>query len=273
MPELVSGRIRSLFRNEAAGSTYNEIVRMWQSEGFPPSNCGIEEQGVRRTVWREYEESVDWSNREHVGRAIRVFESLLLGMDEEWVEKCRSALALDNWQIDGQRRIQRSSSHLSALSGLDQLREPGGIIDAFHRVDLLLDANPAGVVGAAKELIESTAKSILEALGEVVDPKADVPELIARTQKALGLHPSSVHPTVDSSDATKKILGGVSAAAIGINELRNVDGGGHGRARAPRLSPRHGRLAVNAARTWCELMLDTHGDPDAPWRRVDVRLE
>jgi hypothetical protein len=30
--------------------------------------------------------------------------------------------------------------------------------------------------------------------------------------------------------------------------------------------PWHARLAVSAATTWCNVMLDTLDDPDAPWR-------
>ena len=32
------------------------------------------------------------------------------------------------------------------------------------------------------------------------------------------------------------------------------------------LRPRHARLAVNAAMTWCSVMLDTLADTQAPWR-------
>ncbi|TMR23424.1 hypothetical protein ETD86_08110 [Nonomuraea turkmeniaca] len=33
------------------------------------------------------------------------------------------------------------------------------------------------------------------------------------------------------------------------------------------LRPRHAHLAANAAITWCELILETLADPEAPWRR------
>jgi len=55
----------------------------------------------------------------------------------------------------------------------------------------------------------------------------------------------------------------------GLAELRNRGyGTGHGAA-GPRvgLRPRHAHLAVNAAITWCQLMLDTLADPEAPWRK------
>ncbi|MGH3960669.1 abortive infection family protein [Mycobacterium sp.] len=45
-------------------------------------------------------------------------------------------------------------------------------------------------------------------------------------------------------------------------------GTGHGPATARvGLGTRHAHLAVNAALTWCQLMLDTLADPEAPWRK------
>jgi hypothetical protein len=124
-------------------------------------------------------------------------------------------------------------------------------------------------VGSAKELIESTAKVVLVERGKVVNDKADLPILVRDAQQALSPHPSSATAGPDGSDAVKKILGSVSGIAIGLAELRNRGyGTGHGPASSPvGLGPRHAHLAVNAAFTWCQLMLDTLADPQAPWRK------
>ena len=73
-----------------------------------------------------------------------------------------------------------------------------------------------------------------------------------------------------STDAVKRILGGVSIIAGVLVELRNRGyGTGHGPAGARvGLRPRHAHLAVNAAFTWCQLMLDTLADPEGPWRNA-----
>ncbi|MET8049734.1 abortive infection family protein [Streptosporangium sp. NPDC005286] len=98
--------------------------------------------------------------------------------------------------------------------------------------------------------------------------KADLPQLVRDSQAAIGLHPSSVPTGPDGSDAVKRILGGITSIALGLGELRNRGyGTGHGPASAPvGLGPRHAHLAVNAALTWCHVMLDTLDDPNAPWR-------
>jgi predicted transcriptional regulator len=53
-----------------------------------------------------------------------------------------------------------------------------------------LPEHPRDAIGAAKELIESTAKIVLRELGQTVDERTDdLPSLITRAQKALHLHP------------------------------------------------------------------------------------
>jgi hypothetical protein len=59
----------------------------------------------------------------------------------------------------------------------------------------------------------------------------------------------------------------------GLAGLRNKGyGTGHGPSgERVGLRPRHARLAVNSAMTWCSLILDTLADPEAPWRtEVDL---
>lgn len=77
-----------------------------------------------------------------------------------------------------------------------------------------------------------------------------------------------VTPLAACYTSIKRILGGASSVAIGVAELRNQSGTGHGQGR-PRtgLGQRHAHLAVNAAFMRCQLMLDTLADPIAPWRK------
>jgi len=110
---------------------------------------------------------------------------------------------------------------------------------------------------------------VLAERGIAVSGRADLPELVRQAQQALALHPSSTVTGPDGTDAVRRILGGVSTIAVGLAELRNRGyGTGHGPAGARvGLRARHAHLAVNAAFTWCQLMLDTLADPEAPWRR------
>jgi energy-coupling factor transport system ATP-binding protein len=158
---------------------------------------------------------------------------------------------------------------LRSLPSLATLTDPSAIQEQLDRIQRAIIDDPVLAIGSAKELVESTAKVVLIERGRTVNEKDDLPALARAAQEALGLHPSSTTPGPDDSDAVKKILGAVSTIATGLGELRNRGyGTGHGPAAARvGLRARHAHLAVNAAVTWCQLLLDTLADTEAPWRK------
>lgn len=152
---------------------------------------------------------------------------------------------------------------------LAMITDPTAIQEQLDRIQRAIIDDPALAIGSAKELVESTAKCVLPERGRPVNDKDDLPALARAAQEALDLHPASSAPGPDGSDAVRKILGAVTTIASGFGELRNRGyGTGHGPSGARLgLHTRHAHLAVNAAITWCQLMLDTLADPGAPWRK------
>lgn len=274
---LISPGTRGAFRSLMTSSTVNKIATAFQDEGFAPSpDCQYEDSSVRRVTTQEHMDSVDWTNLDHIARVLRVFERLLLDVRPdpgrsyvEWDQFVR-AMKRDGYDVGTDGTITATHDHASLLpsGSLARLRDPTAIEEHLHRIRGAVERDPALAVGSAKELIESTAKVVLVERGIAWDDRDDVPSLIRKAQQALALHPSNAAPGPDGSDAVKRILGGISSVALGLAELRNRGyGTGHGTAgRRVGLGQRHGRLAVNAAVTWCELMLDTLHDARAPWR-------
>jgi len=274
-PDLVSRATRRTLRGLATEMYVKVIEGLWQDQGFVPvSDLHYEDSSVRRTTFESYAAGVDWTDVGQVERALRVFESQLRWLArQEWhrpnsFDEVRELLDHDGFELDERCRIRwrRSPAFEATLTGLT---DPSGIRAELERIRRALPDDPAGAIGAAKQLVEATAKVVLTERRLPVAVDAKVPELVKAAQQALQLHPSSILPGPDSSDAVKKILGGVSSIAVGVAELRNRGyGSGHGQASTPAgLSPRHAHLAVNAAITWCHLLLDTLADPTAPWRR------
>jgi Abortive infection C-terminus len=178
--------------------------------------------------------------------------------------------------IDLFELIRRQLTELRRRSGLAidddlvaKLRDPAAIREHLSRLQRTAQFDPPLTIGTAKELVESTAKTVLQERGLEVEDKDDLPALVRQAQEALGLHPSVARPGPDGTDAVKRILGGLTNIATGLGELRNRGyGTGHGpKGQRVGLRPRHARLAVNAAMTWCSVMLDTLADAEAPWRK------
>lgn len=270
MSDLISRTTRGLFRDLMTGSTLGEIGAAFQDELFAPNpDSTYEDSSSRRTLTQEYLEAVDWTDINHINRVLRVFERLVQGFEPQYSSKFLNSLRRDGYAVDEETGHITPAGPRFAPESLKNIADASAIRQQLGRIQHAILDDPALAVGSAKELIESTAKVVLKERGLQVHEKADLPALVRDAQQALGLHPSSATPGPDGSDAVKKILGSVSGIAIGLAELRNRGyGTGHGAATAPAgLGARHAHLAVNAAFTWCQLILDTLADPKAPWRK------
>jgi hypothetical protein len=279
--DLVSERTRIAVRDLMSDVTLREIDQMWQDELFPPAEDPEPVGGQRVTRWQGYMDLVDWTDAGHVSRALRVFEVALRpwltppagytwGL-EVAIPRLRRLLERDGYTYTDTGRIVGGRTQVVSKTLLRDLSDPAVIQDHLDRIAHAIERDdPALVIGSAKELIESTAKLVLAKRNMPLDPGADLPALINRAQGALDLHPQADPTSPDRSGAVKKILGASMSIAIGVAELRNSGyGTGHGPA-TPRagLKSRHARLAVNAAKLWCEFVLDTLADESAPWRAL-----
>jgi hypothetical protein len=276
--ELISPGTRGIFRDLMTDSTFGAITSAFLDEGFSPDETiSYQDSSVRRRRTQEFLSTIDWSNPDETKRALAVFGRLLwpfrpgaAGTSSRWDQLVRS-LERDGYRLDDESRISRIGPSAPRLpeESLANLTDATAIREQLDRIQRAIPDDPALAVGSAKELIESTAKVVLIERGKTVDERADVQQLIKGAQEALRLHPSSATPGPDGSEAVKRILGGVSTIALGVAELRNRGyGTGHGGAtRRVGLAWRHAHLAVNAAVTWSQLMLDTLADNEAPWRK------
>ncbi|MEZ5759091.1 MAG: abortive infection family protein [Emcibacteraceae bacterium] len=118
-------------------------------------------------------------------------------------------------------------------------------------------ANDAeGAITAARTLLETVCKHILDASDVVYKKDIDLPELYKKVATLLKLAASQ-----HTEGVFKQILGGCSGIVGGLGSLRNKIGDAHGQGSKPiKPAPRHAELAVNLAgsmalflvRTWRE---------------------
>jgi hypothetical protein len=231
---LVPLPVRRHFRDLSAGfSTLRVIAAMWEDHGFVASGDPNDETGQRRGFWREFEDNVDWSDPSLVERVLSVYETLIESLSAEAVVTTRRLVSRHGFTLDDEGRLTvQSGSTIAAAARLPQslrtLRDPEMILDSFGRIDRAISSDPAQAIGSAKELVEATAKTVLDELSVPFDDKTvKLPWLVDTAQRALGLHPQTVAPGPDGSHATKRILGGLSSIALGLAELRN-EGWGNG---------------------------------------------
>jgi hypothetical protein len=283
MNEMINPRARVAIRDLMSDTILRDIDTMWQDEGFaPPAEDPEPVGGQRVTRFQGYLNQVDWTDASHVSRALRVFEIALRPLTHptgEWgestwaasqLDRIRRLLAKDGYTLTDDGTITGGPMPVITETLLVGITDPAVIHEHLDRIAAGLEHDdPAQVIGSTKELIESTAKLVLRQLNLPVNDKDELPDLVRRAQEAMAIHPTSAAAGPDSAAAVKKILGGAITIATGVAELRNRGyGTGHGRAEVRTgLGARHARLATNAARLWCEFVLDTLVDDQAPWRK------
>jgi hypothetical protein len=127
------------------------------------------------------------------------------------------------------------------------------IQETWHKALERRSTDSEGAITAARTLLESVCKHILDAAGTPYDDNADLPKLYSLTAKQLNLSPSQ-----HTERLFKQILGGCQTVVEGIGALRNRHSDAHGKgATGTKPAPRHAELAVNLAGTMATFLLQT----------------
>jgi hypothetical protein len=114
--------------------------------------------------------------------------------------------------------------------------------------------DPEGAITAARTLLESTCKTILDDRGGDYGHHDDLPKLYGRVAKALSLAPSD-----HTEEQFKAILGACTTVVKELGSLRNRISDSHGPGRTTyRPAERHAALAVNLAGSMAQFLIETH---------------
>lgn len=268
--DLVSPVTRRQFREALVGEYLRAIIEMFTDEGFTPGpEPTADVQGNGRRLIQQYYNGIDWTEPAHVQRVLHVFEQIVAEprCAPEQRRSLAAALGCDGYRMDPETgRIADPVVHLDE-NALRSLPNSSAIEDNLRRMLAAIDTDPRLAVSAARALVESTAKLVLNERQQTYAAGAKLPALVSAAQKALGLDAKDAGGVGGGGDALRKILSSLTTLTQGLTELRNNVGVDHGRDSVPTwVQPRHARLAGGAAQVWCKWMLETLEDPRAPWR-------
>jgi hypothetical protein len=134
------------------------------------------------------------------------------------------------------------------------------IVDCAHVTDAWRKAadrratDPEGAITAARALLESVCKHILDETGGRYESSADLPKLYRLASRQLQMAPSQA-----ADDATRRVLGGCHSIMDGVAALRNRLGDSHGKGKGDAgAAARHAELAVNVSGALATFLLATH---------------
>ncbi|MBU2600148.1 abortive infection family protein [bacterium] len=126
--------------------------------------------------------------------------------------------------------------------------------DAIHK-------NTDLAIGTAKELLETTCKSILKQKGVSIDTDWTLPQLLKNTTSTLDFIPKEAADPNKAEKGIKQILGGITSIVQGVAELRNGYGTGHGKdADFKGLEIKYAKLFVGVVSEIVILYLATNGE-------------
>jgi hypothetical protein len=113
--------------------------------------------------------------------------------------------------------------------------------------------DPEGAITAARTLLETVCKHILDESGVTYTDTEDLPKLYSVAANQMNLSPNQ-----HTEQVFKQILGNCQVIVGGLASLRNRLGDAHGKGKAGvKPSPRHAEFAVNLAGTMATFLIET----------------
>lgn len=266
MSDIISKKVKHELREfMSACGTLATIGDLFQSYEFEyiPIPAEMLPSGQRRSLVECFYASIKWADPVHTQYFISLCEDALVEMGGDDYRSTGASLIRslerDGYQIANDRitfKIQSITKITIPPTGLDVEH----LNIHISRIESAISADPALAIGSAKELIESTLKTILDGTGVEYDKRSeDIPALLKKVQKALNLAPDDIDNAKRGSELIKRILSNLGTIATGIAELRNLYGTGHGSGpKSKGLEVRHARLVVTSSAALCEFLLSTY---------------
>jgi hypothetical protein len=151
--------------------------------------------------------------------------------------------------LEGRNRAPADQSVGEALSSFDT----EGAHAAWQKALARRHTDPDGAITAARSLLETVCKGILERQSIPYQENADLPKLYQLAAESLNLAPSQ-----HTEETFKAILGSCQQVVNRLGNLRNAIGDAHGQGSNPvKPAPRHAALAVNLAGTMATFLVET----------------
>jgi hypothetical protein len=180
------------------------------------------------------------------------FWPYIKGIDPQWAPRrkhVRDAMTPLFDHIEGKNKAPVDDVASDVLTKFDA----EGVGSMWQKALARRHTDAEGAITAARTLLETVCKHILQKTATPYTDKDDLPTLYKATAKQLNLAPS-----LHTEEIFKQILGGATAAIEGLGALRNRISDAHGQGPKPvRPLPRHAQLAVNLAGALATFLIET----------------
>jgi hypothetical protein len=164
------------------------------------------------------------------------------------VATAQSAFRRVGWSLSAEGRLHPFDGPNLETGGRQALDEQLGRLRSATN-------DPGQLLGSAKDLLEAVAKFVLEELED--DAPDSFGSLLYAARTRLGIHPKQVAGDNPGSDQVRKIVGAAWTIAEQVNELRGLQGAGHGRTLPTGVTPELAMLVVRETCSVAQFLLDS----------------
>lgn len=204
--------------------------------------------------------SLHWGDDDYEGCVLTVIPQII-GDDSEKLEIVERFVGLEDWLRNNDTtlfaELYGTGDMVVPLEDVEEVANRLDIVELNKhaaRIRRSIREDPEQAIGSAKELLESVLKAILNIEGEHAGD--DIPTLLRRAQRELELDPRNIGEDVPGRETIRRTLSNLGQIVIGVAEVRNLYGTGHGRHRTRELEIAHARLVVNAAVTIATFLVE-----------------
>lgn len=245
------------FFHGGSGPSHSTLTQIFRASGYQDADtydAGLgtpNKQNRVVTVFREAER--------RPATARRLVDDLLVALRSDGcftrpgpeVASLARALSRIGWQLD-------PDGYLEPIGHIDL--ETGGreALDEQLKRILRNTEDPAVLLGVSKDLLESICKFVLEERACLPERRIDFPEALHLALDRLALLPTSVSVDSPGGKQVREIYQSAKRIAESVNELRNLEGTGHGRTLPTGVSPETARYVIRQTSYLAELMLAVH---------------
>lgn len=209
--------------------------------------------------------SLNWGDPDYSGNVFSVLPRII-GDDPDKLKVVEDFAGLESWLRENDQKLYEELYDSSEGVSLEHVEEAAKKLDVLElnkhaaRIRRGIREDPEQAIGSAKELLETVLKVILNIEGST---KEDMPKLLKAALKRLGLDSKAIGKAIPGGDTIKRTINNLGQIVIGVAEIRNLYGTGHGRLRAKELEIAHARLVVNAAVSTATFLLEVSKEYNA----------
>lgn len=261
--DLISKATRNEFREVLTGYVLREIDMFFDAGGLTPRrDYDPQVGGQRRSLVECYYANIDFTSVADIKKLLAVYEEVIENLHQVaernpdgpnvTLNALLRRMEKDGFRYENGRFIAGQNAAIVHAPSLVQLTE-ASIQEHVDKARQKIDhGDSAGAIANAYTLIEAFLKQLLRKTGtEFKESEGDIRVLYKAVCTPLHLDPKGE----SLENYLKAILEGLQRQIGGLFEVANKASDRHARRYNP--APHHARLAVNAAFTLCEFLLES----------------